>query len=110
MADKHPQRQDVDLQDAENIEIVLVPLDDGAIRHRRVLDRHQVCQGAIGNDKTSHVLGQMSGKSPKLLNEREELLDHQTVDRHSLLGELFSEVAGVVPVRHRSGQHVHLIL
>ena len=47
-AGQHAERQYVDLQDAERVEIVLVPFDQGAVRHRRVLDRHQLGQRARG--------------------------------------------------------------
>ena len=47
-AGQHAERQDVDLQDAERVEVVLVPFDDGAVRHRRVLDRHQLGQAGRG--------------------------------------------------------------
>ena len=47
-AGQHAERQDIDLQDAERVEIVLVPFDDGAVLHRRVLDRHQLGQAARG--------------------------------------------------------------
>ena len=35
---QHSQRQAIDFQDAERVEIVFVPLDDGPSRHRGVLD------------------------------------------------------------------------
>ena len=47
-AGQHAERQDIDLQNAERVEIVLVPFDDGAVLHRRVLDRHQLGQAARG--------------------------------------------------------------
>ena len=41
---QHAERQHVDLVDLERVEIVLVPFDDGAVLHRRVLDRHQLVE------------------------------------------------------------------
>ena len=41
-AGQHAEGQYVDLQDAERVEVVLVPFDQRAVRHRRVLDRHQL--------------------------------------------------------------------
>jgi hypothetical protein len=38
---EHAEGQDVDLQQPERVEIVLVPLDHRALRHRGVFHRHQ---------------------------------------------------------------------
>jgi hypothetical protein len=38
---EHAQRQDVDLDQAQRVQIVLVPLDDGAVVHGGVFHRHQ---------------------------------------------------------------------
>ena len=43
-AAQHAEAEHVDLEDAEGFEVVLVPFDDGAVLHRRVLDRHDVVQ------------------------------------------------------------------
>ena len=39
---QHAEREHVDLEQAQRFQVVLVPLDDGAVGHRRVLDRHQL--------------------------------------------------------------------
>jgi hypothetical protein len=41
---EHAQRQQVDLDQPERVEVVLVPLDDAAAFHGRVLHRHQARQ------------------------------------------------------------------
>ena len=38
---EHAECQHIDLEQAEGIEVVLVPLDDAAFGHGRVFDRHQ---------------------------------------------------------------------
>ena len=38
---QHAERQHVHLEQAQGLQIVLVPLDDGAIRHGGILDGHQ---------------------------------------------------------------------
>ena len=53
---QHAQRQAVDFQQAQGIEVVLVPLDDSALRHGGVLDRHQPVQCFAGYNKTANVL------------------------------------------------------
>ena len=43
---EHPKAEAIDLQNAEFVEVVFVPLDDRAALHRGVLDRHQLAQAA----------------------------------------------------------------
>ena len=43
-AGQHAERQNVDFQNAERIEIVLVPFDGGAVLHRRVGDRNDLVE------------------------------------------------------------------
>ena len=45
---QHAQGQAVDLQQAQGLEVVLVPLDDGPVLHGGVLDRHELVQGLLG--------------------------------------------------------------
>ena len=82
-AGQHAERQDVDLQNAERVEVVLVPFDDGAVLHRRVLDRHQFGQRPAGDHKTADMLREMPRKADQLGGE---------VERHAQ-----SAVGGVEP-------------
>ena len=45
---QHAEREHVDLEQAERLEIVLVPLDHRPVRHGGVLDRHELGEGAFG--------------------------------------------------------------
>ena len=53
---EHARAQHVDLEQAQRVEIVLVPLDDRAVGHRRILDGHQLIQAAARDDEAAHVL------------------------------------------------------
>ena len=64
---QHPQRQHVDLEQPERVEIVLVPLDRGAVVHRRVHDRRDLVEPVAGDDETAAVLRQMAGKAGDFL-------------------------------------------
>ena len=66
-AGEHAQRQHVDLEDAERVDIVLVPLDDGAAVHRRFADRHQPVELVAGDDEAAHMLAQMPRKAMQFL-------------------------------------------
>ena len=46
------------------LEVVFVPLNDGAIRHGRVLDQARAAPSrSLGYDKPTHVLRQVAGKA-----------------------------------------------
>ena len=66
---EHAERQHVDLQDAERVEIVLVPFDGGAILHRRVHDGRDLVEAVSGDDEAAAVLGQMAGKTGQLARQ-----------------------------------------
>jgi hypothetical protein len=59
---EHAQGEDIHLEQADRVEIVLVPLDDGALGHRGVFHRHQMVQRLLGNHETAGMLGQVPGK------------------------------------------------
>ena len=66
---QHAQREDVDLEQAERVEVVLVPLDDAAVLHRGVLDRHQLGDAVARDDEAARVLAQVARKADQLLRE-----------------------------------------
>ena len=48
---QRPEPQQIHLEQAEVLQIVLVPLDHGAAGHRRVLDRHQVVHRLVAEEE-----------------------------------------------------------
>ena len=68
-AAQHAQAQHVDLEDAQRIEVVLVPFDDGAVGHGRVGDGRELAQGPAGDDEAADVLREMPGKAPELVGQ-----------------------------------------
>ncbi len=63
---QHAERQAVDLEQAQRIEVVLVPLDDGAVGHRGVLDRHHALEQAARDHEAADVLRQVARKAHQL--------------------------------------------
>ena len=53
---QHTQRKTIDFKQPKNVDIGFIPLDDGALRHSSVLDRHQVAQRLFRNHKSSGML------------------------------------------------------
>ena len=55
-AGEHAERQNVDLHEAECRQIVFVPLDEGAVRHRRVAHGHNLDERPARQHETADVL------------------------------------------------------
>ncbi len=69
---EHPQREAVHFQDAEFVEVVLVPLHDRAALHGGGLDRHEVAEIPAGHHHAADVLAEVAGKADELADERRE--------------------------------------
>ena len=59
-AGQHAQCQAVDFEQFHGFQVILVPLDDGAIVHRCIFDRHHCGERRIGDHETADVLGQVT--------------------------------------------------
>ena len=68
---QHAEREHVDLQQPQRVEIVLVPLDHAALGHRGVLDRDELGKRPARDHETAHVLREM----PRKADERRDELD-----------------------------------
>ena len=64
---QHAEREHVDLEQAERVEIVLVPFDRRALLHRRVHHRRDFVEPVAGDDEAAAVLGEMARKADELL-------------------------------------------
>ena len=73
----HAETEQVDLDDAEVGAVFLVPLDDGAARHRRGLERHHLIEPALGHDHAARVLAEMTRKILNVVEEAGEDLEPQ---------------------------------
>jgi len=60
---KHAKSKHVDLEQSQCIEIVFVPLNDRALRHRRVFNGNQFIQTAARDDEAAHMLREMPRKA-----------------------------------------------
>ena len=66
---QHPEREHIDLVDAEIVDIVLVPFDKTALRHGAVADRHGLGQQLVGEDETADMLAQVPRHIDHLLGQ-----------------------------------------
>ena len=60
---QHAQREHVNLHQPNRFKIVLVPLDDAALRHGGVFDGHDTAQLVARDDKAADMLRQMTRKT-----------------------------------------------
>ena len=66
---EHPECQAIDLEQTERVEVVLVPLNDGALVHRSVFDRHHPLEEVARDDEAADVLGQVAWEALQLAGE-----------------------------------------
>ena len=71
-AGQHAERQHVDFHDAERLDVVLVPLDEGAVRHGGIADRHRLVERTLGQHEAADVLRQVAGKADQLFGEGDD--------------------------------------
>ena len=96
---QHADGEDVDLQQAERVEVVLVPLDHAAVFHARVFHRHQLGHAAFGDDEAAGVLREMARKADELRGEFHPQLHHRRFGVEAvLLQALGRDAAAVEPV------------
>ena len=94
-AGEHAERQHVDLEDAEAVDIVLVPADDGAVFHGGVLDRDQFVEPPLGDDEAADVLAEVAGEALDLAHQLHGLAQAGVVwVEADFLQPLAFEVAG----------------
>ncbi len=103
-----PERQAVDLEQAQRVEVVLVPLDDRAIGHRRVLDRHHPFEQVARDDEAADVLRQVARKAHQFARQGDETDEHRTVGIEARLADPLGLYLAAVPPREHAGEPVHL--
>ena len=67
---QHAKAQYIDLENTQSIDVILVPTNDCAILHCGVLDRHQFVKPALGNNKATNMLAEMTGKADNVFDQR----------------------------------------
>ena len=101
-AGQHAERQAIDLQQAQGVEVVLVPLDHGAVGHRGVLDRHQLVQRVLGDDEAADVLRQVAREIQQLARQRQQAPDQRRFRIEARLAQALADVGGLVPPAQRA--------
>ena len=71
---QHPQSQHIDLEDAQRLNVVLIPFDKAAIRHRAVANRHRLSKRPVGQNEPAHMLREVARHTDHLFGEFEHAL------------------------------------
>ena len=66
---EHAERQHIHLQDAELVDIVLVPFDEAAVGHGAVADGHGLGELVLGQDEAAHMLAEMPRHADHLIRK-----------------------------------------
>jgi hypothetical protein len=80
---EHAEREHVDLEHAHGLEVVLLPLDDGAVFHRGLLDRHQPREPGVREHEAAHVLAQVAREALEPLRHLDPLHELELVFLHA---------------------------
>ena len=70
---QRPQPQEVHLEEAQRLQVVLVPLDHRAARHRGVLDRDDGVDRIVAQQEAARVDGEVAGRVQDLVGETQEM-------------------------------------
>ena len=62
-AAQHAEAENIDLHEAQIIDVVLVPFDDLAVRHGRRFDRHQLVEPVMRQHEAARMLTEMARES-----------------------------------------------
>lgn len=57
---QHAEAQDVHFEEADGVDVVFVPLDDGAVGHGGVFDGDEFAEGRAGDDEAADVLREVA--------------------------------------------------
>ncbi len=109
-AGQHAERQDVDLEDAERIQVVLVPFHHGALGHGGIGDRHHLVEPALGQDEAADMLGQMPRKADQLAGQSERQAEPLLARIEAPLARCLGADAVAAPAPGRAGQGAHHIV
>ena len=106
---EHAQREHIHFQQPQRIEIVLVPLDDGALCHRCIFDRHQLRKFAARNHEAAHMLRKVARKSNQLVQQLHQQTHFPVFGIEAGFRQPLRQHLAAVPPRHGFGQPIHLL-
>ena len=86
-AGEHAEREHVDLHQAERVDVVLVPFDEGALRHGGVADGRQFVEPPARQHEAADMLRKMTRKTEQPLGEMNGAADDRDFRDQAPSGE-----------------------
>ena len=109
-AGQHSEREDVDFEHSDGIDVVLVPFDDRSAVHGGVLDRAELVESPTRNDETAHMLGEMARESDDLAGKFQRLAKPPAAEIHFPCGSSRLLISVFPQMADMSGKRRHGIL
>ncbi|KWV86540.1 hypothetical protein PFLmoz3_03973 [Pseudomonas fluorescens] len=106
---EHAQGKDVHLEQTDGVEVVFVPLDNGALGHGRIFHRHQGVQRVFADHKAARVLGQVPRKTDQLLGQRQDTPQQWAVRVEAAFTQALQRRRLIAPAPAAIGQGVDLV-
>ena len=107
---EHPEAEDVDLEEAERVDVVLVPRDDRALVHRRRLDRRDRGQGRRREHEAADVDREVPWETLDRPRHHERLADARIARLEPDRAEArLADRADAVPPRHDTREAIDLL-
>ena len=105
---EHAEAEHVDLEEAELLDVVFVPRDDGSILHARRLDRRDVAERRGREHEAAHVDREVTREALERACDADDLLDARVLRIEPGLGDAGRRDAAV-HVHDEAGEPVELI-
>ena len=103
-AGEHAEAEHIDLEQAERIEIVLVPFDDGAVLHGGVADGDDLGQRPARQHEAADMLGEMAREADQLLRELEHAGEQRVGGIEPGLADIFLGQARIAQAPDGGGE------
>ncbi|MNS22630.1 hypothetical protein D3C72_544300 [compost metagenome] len=106
---EHAEGENIHLEQADCIEVILVPLNDRALGHGGVFHRHQRVQRLLGNHKAAGMLRQVPGEADQLPGQTQHPAQHRAVRVETAFEQTRDRRCFIAPVAAAISQCVDLI-
>src|SRR5688572_14110513 len=100
-AAQHAEGEHINLLEAERVDVVLVPFDEGAFIHRRMADRYGLVEPPAGKHEAAHMLGEVTRKAEQLACKFDRLQKGRVGRIEPSLADVLVRQAVVMAAPHR---------
>jgi hypothetical protein len=98
--------EEVDLEEAQRLDVVFVPLDHGAVGHGAVLDGHDAVNRLVAEEEAARVDGEVARKVLDLEHQLDQVVVHRRAGVEACVTQDLLPVALARPAVHLLGEPV----